>query len=288
MANKTVSIRRILVPLDTSPLSRHALKTAILLAQQTGAEVFGLFVEDMDLLLWAELPCAAEVDAFSLSVRTVERTSLERQLRAQAGYLRRIMGQMAQEANVPWHFEVVRGSVAQEVLGASLRADLTVLGKGRTVMSPQGRLGSTVRKVIAQGTCATLILEYVGKPLDPVLVIYTGSPLSKQALHMARWLMHDQKRRLKVLVPAEQNATMERRRQEIHGLMADVTDRIQLQSFPVRSIEAFVHLLQEEGRGPLVLPCDEYWLGPQLEGLVSRLPNPILLVRQADPAPEIR
>ena len=54
-------IRRVVVALDASPCSRIVLRGAARISAALGAEVEGLFVEDIRLLTLAELPIAAEV-----------------------------------------------------------------------------------------------------------------------------------------------------------------------------------------------------------------------------------
>ena len=50
MTKDQLSIRRILVALDASPASLSAMQNAVELAARLGAELIGLFVEDINLL----------------------------------------------------------------------------------------------------------------------------------------------------------------------------------------------------------------------------------------------
>ena len=54
-------VRRILVALDASTQSLAALRTAVTLAAELGAELEGLFVEDTNLMRMAMLPVARRV-----------------------------------------------------------------------------------------------------------------------------------------------------------------------------------------------------------------------------------
>ncbi|MFW5810637.1 MAG: universal stress protein, partial [Thermodesulfobacteriota bacterium] len=60
------TIRRILVALDASPASLEGLKTAAELAERLNAELYGLFVEDIDLLRAVELPFVTEIGYLSM------------------------------------------------------------------------------------------------------------------------------------------------------------------------------------------------------------------------------
>jgi len=83
-----VVISRVLVTFDTFPLGQAALEAAAGLASGLGAELAGLFVEDINLMRMAELPFARELGLSSAAVRRVEAIELERTLRLQAERVR--------------------------------------------------------------------------------------------------------------------------------------------------------------------------------------------------------
>ena len=81
---------RIVVALDASPHSLAALRAAAQLAATIQAELYGLFVEDSDLLRLCDLPFCQEIGSFSATVRRLDSRSVERTLRVRAGHVQRL------------------------------------------------------------------------------------------------------------------------------------------------------------------------------------------------------
>lgn len=178
-------VRRILVALDASPHSLAALAAAVDLAAGLGAEVEGLFVEDIELLRMADLPVTREVGAFTALARDFDSGGLERQLRVQAARAERALSGLADPARVSWTFRVARGAVAVELLAAARGSDLITVGRaGWSPAGPRG-LGSTLRALLADAPRPVLVLR-PGRRLDcPLCVLYDGSPTATRALEAA-------------------------------------------------------------------------------------------------------
>jgi len=272
-------IGKILVAVDASVHSAAVLQASVELAASLGAAVTGIFIEDINLVRLAQIPFAREISFFTLSLRRLELPELERQLRAQAGQMRKLLAAYAARAGVSWDFRVVRGSVATEMLAASVGADLVVLGRrGRSLIH---KMGSTARFIVSQGRGMTLILEQ-GDRLDlPVAVFYDGSRISGKALEAAIQLVKLREGRLSVFILAE----VKDRAQEIemdamahlgaYGLAAN----FRIVFYP--TLAKLRHLIRIEGGGPVVLPLAEGSIpADELYELISEIPNPVLLVRE--------
>lgn len=120
---------RILVALDASPRSAAALAAAASLASELGAELAGLFVEDIDLQHLIGLPFAREFSLLSGAGRTLSQTEMERIWRHEAIALQRQLAEAAGRLRLPWSFHVARGRVSAEVNMQARSFDLVVLGK---------------------------------------------------------------------------------------------------------------------------------------------------------------
>ena len=273
-------LHRILVPLDASENSMSALDTAADLAAVLGAELEGLFVEDINVLQLCEFPFAREVSFLGPSFRRIDRAETERQFRIQAQRLQKILSEVASRFHVPWKFRVTRGGVPAEVLAAAENADMTILGRSGRSMTSRRRVGSTVRTVISKGRGMTLIIQQGMRFQPPVQVLFTGSSLSEKALALALDLGRKKEIPVVVLVaggPEEQAGLQERARELIGSRGGEASLHILPLALDLSQIDQAVRL---HGSGPLFLPCEEPQLhGEELQALVDSVQNSILLVR---------
>jgi nucleotide-binding universal stress UspA family protein len=123
-----MKIRRIVVGLDFAPHSQSALAAAATLAGDLDAELDALFVESEELHRLAGMPFARETGYASAAARPIDPAALERSLRAHADEARRALAALAEPRALRWTLRVTRGSVTEEVLAASLDADLAIVG----------------------------------------------------------------------------------------------------------------------------------------------------------------
>jgi nucleotide-binding universal stress UspA family protein len=277
------SIRRIMVALDASPRSGEIIETAAELAARFGSELTGLFVEDINLLRLTELPFVREVSYFSPTLRSVDRTDLERQLRAQAAWMRRVLGRAADRLAIPWEFRVVRGAVAMALLAAGADADLLILGRvGRSFLQRQ-RIGSTARTLLVKRSGLTMILQektqhYRGP--RPVVVVYDGSELALKALYAAINLVDEKDAPLKLILLSDDEDHAVEMKKEVglafkrQGIKAEMLRLIN------PTLEKLARMVRIESGGPVVLPCNDHMLhGEALCALMNQIPNPVLVVR---------
>ncbi len=178
------ALRRILVALDASRASLEAVSAAAALAARIGAELEGLFVEDVNLLRLAGLPFASELRLPSGAGRPLARVDLEAELRALAAQARETLAQAARPHQVAWSFRVARGQVTVEVLEAAGEADLLVLGRSRARRMGPGT-GTTARTAAARSPTPVLILARSGGLAGHMHVAYDGSPAADRALELA-------------------------------------------------------------------------------------------------------
>jgi nucleotide-binding universal stress UspA family protein len=272
-------IRRILVALDASPHSLAALAAAAELAAAMQAELQGVFVEDINLLRLAELPFTGEIGLYSSRYRTLEPAQLERQLRAQAERLRRIMAQTADRQQLNWSFQVTRGVIATELLGAAAQADLVILGKRG--LSPLTRqLGSTARAILTQTAGPALVLQQGAQLKQPLLLVYDGSPSAQKALVTAAHLIREGRSPLIIFILADDQ---EQANQFINTVSTRLANRgltARFRLLATSAVTRLARLLQTEPGGLLIWPADSPTLaGEDLIALLDQLHIPLLLIR---------
>ncbi len=183
---KSNLIRHIAVALDCSPHSIASLTAAAELARRMHADLTGIFVEDINLLRMAELPCSHEIRIYNAEPEKIELLQLERSLRLQAKEAKSALQRIAEEFMVEHTFRVYRGLVPAEIILAAHEADLLVLGRSGRSPSCRKGLGSTARKALAEGKRPLLFMRTGFAAQEwPVLVLYDGSTGSQQALKTA-------------------------------------------------------------------------------------------------------
>jgi len=276
-------IRRIMIALDGSPRSRELIETAAQLAARIGSELIGLFVEDVDLLRLTGFPFVREVGFFSPALRAMERTDVERQLRAQAGWMRVALKETADRLLVPWEFRVARGPVATELLAAGEDADLLILGKvGRSFLQRQ-RIGSTVRTLLVKRAGLTMIMQekrraYKGP--HPIIVAYDGSELAREGVRVAIILVDEKEAPLKIILLADDQGHAASMKEAVGRELQSREMKAQTRSLINPSVERLARMLALESGGPVVIPCDSQLIGEEAVcTLMNEIPNPVLVVR---------
>lgn len=274
------AIRSILVTLDASPYSARRARAAAELAAEFGAELVGLFVEDINLLNLAALPIAREVSPFSSAMRQLNREQLQREFRTQSEAVRRTLAAAADARGVDWTFRVVRGAVTSAIIAEAATADLIILG--RMTWPPAGtrRLGSTVRMILQEGQGLTMIVHEEVSFSVPVTLVFDGSELGEKALKVAIKLSKLRDGNTNVLILAPEVGRARQLQEAAREELGRVGLSGRFRSLIRPSLTTMTWWLETEARGPIVLPCSgELLQGETLCALVDRISNPVVLVR---------
>lgn len=138
--------KHILVGLDGSESSRHALERAVALACLTGGSVHALSIEE-------RLP------AYAATVG-----EMEDEQRYENQYFRGVheeARQVAARAGVPLTNEIVPGHAAQELMRRAREREVDLIVLGHTGHSRLHNLflGSTADRVVEHATCAVLVVR---------------------------------------------------------------------------------------------------------------------------------
>ncbi|WP_273427642.1 universal stress protein [Marinobacter sp.] len=146
-----------LLLLDGSPTSYAALAAGVEIAGQTGAEVFGVFVEEINLLRSAGCSFSREVGSVSGISRPFDTALIERRMQRVADRARQILAKAVPEKGSGLLLSVARGRVGDEVLALAGPDDLLVLGRVGWSSEPGARLGSTARGLIRRSPGRVLL-----------------------------------------------------------------------------------------------------------------------------------
>lgn len=274
-----MKIRRILVALDASPHSLAALEAAVELAEKLGAELQGLFIEDINLLRLAQLPVARELRYPRTITHKLDAAQMEAQLRGQAAQARRYLEELASSHQVAYSFSVVRGVVDTALLQAALDSDLLVLGRVSYSLVRTPRLGSTAQTAVTQTKRSVLLMHPRADLSGPPLLIYDGSPAGERALSLALRLV-PQNGRLSILIYTPND-------QDVQQMIEQIT--LQTEARGVEAAYRRLHrfhpgelaeLVRDSGSSLLILSdAYDHFSASALNQFMEKLVCPVLLVR---------
>lgn len=188
-ATEHAAIRNIVVTLDASESGRPALETAVRLAAILGAELEGVFVEDINLIRLAGLPFLREVRPGSLTEEELSSQRMQSELRALARHAEHMLEQAVRETGVDWSFRVWRGRTEAESLSTTFDADVLSLYRGSSLLSCRARLVPKPCVLPARYTTQS------------ISVLFSGSEQAIKALTAACHLANDLDVHLIVLLP---------------------------------------------------------------------------------------
>jgi nucleotide-binding universal stress UspA family protein len=272
-----LTIQRILIGLDTSHHSVAALHAAAKLASSLGAELHGLFVEDINLLRVAGLPAARELQFPFAEQARLNPGRMRRQLRAQARQAHQAISSISKRERIEWSFEVVRGDVSAKVLEEAAKADILCVGRvSRPVMHQPG-IGSTAEAAAIDAPRSVLLISRDKRIHSPIAVLYDGSPDTEQALLLASQLAQDMRGLLSVLVP-DASAPSE----EIQKRITEAVDAedliVRYRELSGSGVMSLIDAVRTEGTGLLVFSSS--FLPPDgVKKLLNEVDCPVLLMR---------
>ena len=273
-----VTIQRILIGLDTSHHSLAAMRAAAELARSLGAELHGLFVEDVNLLRVAKLPAAKELQFPFANHARLTPQRMRRQLRAQARQAREALSAICRQERIEWSFQVVQGDVSTRVLEEAAKADLLCVGRVSRPIVDQATIGSTAEAAAIRGPQSVLLISRDNQIRPPVAVLYDGSAATEPALLLASQLAQDMRGLLSVLVPAAVPGPPEE-------IQKGITEALDAEDLIVRyrqlsgsGVMSLIDAVQTEGTGLLVF-SSSFLPAQGIKRLLSEVNCPVLLMR---------
>ena len=197
-----MDIKRILIAIDASPHSLAALETAADLADKLRVELRGLYIEDENLLRFAQLPFAREFRFSRTGSQKIDAKQMAEQVRLQSTLAERHFNDQATNRNLKHSFHVGRGAIATELKKEAEETDLLVLGRISRSLLQTTRLGSTAKTVLFAGQQSLLLTHTSADFSQPILLIYDGTESSEKALAMS-FLVSGENGRYNILINTE-------------------------------------------------------------------------------------
>jgi hypothetical protein len=278
----TSEIRTILVTLGSCAQDESVLLSAAELAATLKAELRVLYIQDMGLMRFAELPIAAEVITYTASERRVDRVRLEREMEARAKRISRELAELAEQRHVRWSFKTVRGLGESEILAASEHADMLIVNRkmGRMLVR-RDQLGSTAAVIVTKSQRSVVLLEEHAHLDRPLVVLVESLERDRKALMIAIRLSHDDRRKLVVLVNAPNLNTYQQIKTDTEQWLSGQQRHAEFSWLPKLNAHALANKLWQAGSGVLVVSAQTPLMpDPQsLAALMIELKFPIVLVR---------
>jgi nucleotide-binding universal stress UspA family protein len=199
---EAVAPRRVLVALEAGESAPALLEAAANLAAGLHAELVGLFVEDSELLEAAELPVTRSVPSHAQALVPLDARLMRRAFRIWEAKAGDALASAAGRWRVKWSFQVVRGTMEEQILAEVRSHDLLALGTpGKAVR--RARLAAASRALAERAPCSVLLMQAAGGAERPVAVIYDGS---ERALATGDRLARIYRRPLHVLAVGDSEA----------------------------------------------------------------------------------
>ena len=278
---QTSNIRRILVALGSSMEDRKSLQTAAKLAAALQAELQALYIQDMSLIRFAELPFATELISHSASERSIDPVLIQKELEVQAKQVNRELARLAEQQNVKWSFETVQGHVESEILAASEQADLLIVNRttGRTLVT-RDQLGTTAAVFVTKSHRTVVLLEQQSYLDKPLVVLIENLESGLKALATGVRLTLGQHRKLIVLICAQSLQAFDHLKTELSNWLHGQDRQAEFSWLRRVDPQVLAHRLWQQGGGVLVLSADTRVLAHSSIALLMRqLKLPLVLVR---------
>jgi nucleotide-binding universal stress UspA family protein len=179
-------VRRIVVVLDPSAEGISALEFAADLAAALGISLAGVFIEDVAISEFAELPFAREVSLPGAGVHALSRQRMQSYYRAAADRARQALENLGRMHHIPCSFEWRRGRLESELSAAAREWDVIVMSTAAGhVVRPRGHdILGPLQACSAAGFLAFTRPVPVST-VAGVLTVFTGSPEAYRAVAVA-------------------------------------------------------------------------------------------------------
>lgn len=249
-------MRRILLALHSAG-DAAALEAATALAEGLRASLEGLFIEDADLLRLAALPFATEITLSSAAARPLVLAQLERQLRAEAAAVRRLLETGATRRRLAYSFTVVRGRPASVVLASHSEAEVLIFGRAP---SRHGEAHALLK--------------------GPVLAVFDGSERAHRVLEVGAALAAGGNESMLVYVAAEAEGNGAELESALKRGLAGLTASTETLAPVPFDVNTLARTVKARAASLLVLHQGARLRDPeQLHELLDAMPCPVILVR---------
>ena len=268
---------RVLVLLDGSRMSYAALQAAAEIAANTGADVLGVFVEEVNQLRSAGFGFAREVGASSGVSRPLGAGEVEQRMRRLAGQARQALAGAVAAYGGRHTLSVARGHVIDEVLALAGPQDLLVLGRVGWSSAPGARLGSTAKGLVRRSPGRVLLwCEGRIQPLGRIVVFLNDhDEANGRVIRAAAEVVRQSHRPVTLLLGTDSSVLSENLKGFAQNLGVQESE-LRVRSLPSTDPVIVAGILRQERAAQLLLSRDCALLqDPGAERLLEALNLPV-------------
>lgn len=268
---------RVLVLIDGSRMSYAALEAAAEIAGKRGADILGVYVEELNLVRSAGYGFSREVGSLSGISRPLDPGILQQRMQRLADRARAALATAVKQSGGRGALSVARGRVIDEVLALAGPDDLLVLGRAGWSSPAGAQLGSTARGLIRQSPGQVLLWCEHKLPRQNRVVVFLNDhdkANHRAALAAAEISRHSHQPVTIILGPDGEPAAdrLNAIRQDLDVLGAGTRLRVMSDTSPV----AVARVLREERASQLVISREcSLFNEPGAEQLLVALSLPV-------------
>ncbi|HEV8077170.1 MAG TPA: universal stress protein [Marinobacter sp.] len=268
---------RVLVLIDGSRMSYAALQAAAEIAGKRGADILGVYVEELNLVRSAGYGFSREVGSLSGISRPLDPGILQQRMQRLADRARAVLATAVKQSGGRGALSVARGRVIDEVLALAGPDDLLVLGRAGWSSPAGAQLGSTARGLMRQSPGQVLLWCEHKLPRQNRVVVFLNDhdkANHRAALAAAEISRHSHQPVTIILGPDGEPAAdrLNAIRQDLDVLGAGTRFRVMSDTSPV----AVARVLREERASQLVISREcSLFNEPGAEQLLVALSLPV-------------
>jgi nucleotide-binding universal stress UspA family protein len=235
-------------------MSYGALQAAAGIAAKSGADVLGVFVEELNQLRSAGYGFAREVGGSSGISRPLAAGEVEQRMQRLANEARRALADAVASYGGRHDLSVARGHVIDEVLALAGPQDLLVLGRVGWSSAPGALLGSTAKGIVRRSQGRVLLwCEGRVEPLGRVVVFLNDHQEANiRAVQAAAEVIRHSQRPVTLLLGADSTFPSEDLQSIVRELGIKEAD-LRVRSLPSTDPATVAGILRQERAAQLVL-----------------------------------
>ncbi len=199
--------RRVLVGLGANTDEAHAIEAALALAQALKTEVSGHFVEDSNLLNFAELPFTTIFRPSDRTILPIERSQMQQEISNAASNWQRVLRARAEQSSVTFSFHESQGEYCSEISKVVATTDIVILNPSNM----PDRWSTAVATALAatrEALGAVILPEkpHVASGHRPIVLLFTDTVPDEEALRLTGRISAVMNAGLSVITTASQPA----------------------------------------------------------------------------------